>query len=87
MIFYGTMLKIPKLKQESDSPMDALRIQRTSLTQHEFAMHCGIPPATYYRWITGKTEAKLSIPQTKKMCRLLGMKLEELPDNFGPQTQ
>ena len=81
------MQKTSKLKEESDSPLDSLRIARTTLTQQEFAIHCGIPTTTYYRWITGRTEAKMSILQIKKMCRLLGMKLEELPDNFGPQTQ
>jgi hypothetical protein len=50
-------------------------------------MHCGIPPATYYRWITGKTEAKLTIPQMKKLCSLLNIKLEDLPDDFGPKPE
>ena len=84
---YGTMQKTSKFKSESDSPMDALRIERTTLTQQEFAIRCGIPTTTYYRWITGRTEARLSILQIKRMCRLLDMKLEELPDNFGPQAQ
>jgi transcriptional regulator with XRE-family HTH domain len=78
------MDKSKKLKQESDSILDALRIEKTALTQHEFAMYCGIPPATYYRWITGKTEAKLTVPQMKKLCQLLQTKLEDLPDHFGP---
>ena len=78
------MDKSKKLKQESDSALDALRIEKTALTQHEFAMHCGIPPATYYRWITGRTEAKLTISQMKKLCRLLNLSLENLPDDFGP---
>jgi predicted transcriptional regulator len=81
------MDKNKKLKQESDSALDALRIEKTTLTQHEFAMHCGIPPATYYRWITGKTEAKLTIPQMKKLCSLLSIKLEDLPDDFGPKPE
>jgi predicted transcriptional regulator len=81
------MQKTSKFKEESDSPLDSLRIQRTSLTQQEFAIRCGIPTTTYYRWITGRTEAKMSIPQIKRMCLVLDMKLEELPDNFGPQTQ
>lgn len=81
------MDKSKKLKQESDSALDALRIERTDLTQHEFAMYCGIPPATYYRWITGKTEAKLTIPQMKKLCRLLNTSLENLPDDFGPENK
>ncbi|WP_016951241.1 helix-turn-helix transcriptional regulator [Anabaena sp. PCC 7108] len=72
-----------KNKQESDSPLDALRIERTSLTQDEFAMKCGIPRATYYRWISGKTEARLTIPQVKSLCRELRIGLDELPNDFG----
>ncbi|MBO1058461.1 MAG: helix-turn-helix transcriptional regulator [Dolichospermum sp. JUN01] len=81
------MEKSPKLKQESDSPLDTLRIEKTGLTQDEFAHRCGIPRATYYRWITGRTEAKLTIPQIKKLCRLLNMNLEDLPDNLGPEDK
>ncbi|MFM2065011.1 MAG: hypothetical protein RLZZ507_4682 [Cyanobacteriota bacterium] len=73
-----------KNKQESDSPLDALRIERTTLNQDEFAMKCGIPRATYYRWISGRTEARLTVPQMKSICRELKISLDELPDDFGP---
>ncbi|WP_414530956.1 helix-turn-helix domain-containing protein [Nodularia chucula] len=79
------MEKCKKLKQESDSPLDALRIQRTNLTQDEFAMRCGIPRTTYLRWISGRTEARPTIPQLKKICRELKIELiNELPDEFSP---
>ncbi len=72
-------------KQFSDSPLEALRLERTTLTQDELAVHCGIPRSTYQRWIAGKTEAKLSIPQLKKLCQLLGIeRIDELPEEFGP---
>lgn len=75
-------------KQASGSQLEALRIERTTLSQDELAMYCGIPRATYQRWIAGKTEAKLSIPQLKKLCQLLGLeRIDELPDDFGPPSQ
>ncbi|WP_353933328.1 helix-turn-helix transcriptional regulator (plasmid) [Okeanomitos corallinicola TIOX110] len=81
------MEKSKKLKQESDSILDALRIERTTLTQDEFAYKCGIPRATYYRWITGKTEVKLTLPQLKSLCRELKIeRIDELPDDFSPHT-
>jgi transcriptional regulator with XRE-family HTH domain len=74
-----------KQKQESDSPLETLRIERTDLNQDEFAMRCGIPRATYQRWISGNTEARLTLDQVKKLCRELKIKnLEELPNSFGP---
>lgn len=77
------MKKSKKLKQESDSPLETLRIDRTELNQDQFAMKCGIPRATYQRWITGKTEARLTLSQVKKLCLELSIKdVQELPDNF-----
>ena len=71
------MKKSKKLKQET------LRIDRTELNQDQFAMKCGIPRATYQRWITGKTEARLTLSQVKKLCLELSIKdVQELPDNF-----
>jgi len=79
------MEKSKKLKQESDSPLDALRIERTRLTQEEFAMKCGVPRSTYLRWITGRTEARPTLPQLKKICRELKIeRVDDLPDDFGP---
>ncbi len=80
--------KSKRRKQASDSPWDGLRIERTALTQDELAVHCGIPRATYQRWISGKTEAKLSVSQLKKLCQLLGIeRIDELPDDFSPPNQ
>lgn len=80
--------KIKRRKQLSDSQLEALRIERTTLSQDELAVYCGIPRATYQRWISGKTEAKLSIPQLKKLCKELGIeRIDELPDDFGSVNQ
>lgn len=74
-----------KQKQESDSPLEKLRIERTQLTQDELAMRCGIPRATYQRWISGQTEARPSIPQLKRLCYELAINsINDLPDDFGP---
>ncbi|HLP89248.1 MAG TPA: helix-turn-helix transcriptional regulator [Nostocaceae cyanobacterium] len=79
------MEKSKKQKQESDSPLEALRIERTNLNQDEFAVRCGIPRATYQRWVSGKTEARVTIGQLKKICHELNIeRIDELPDDFSP---
>ena len=71
--------------QESASPIEALRIERTKLSQAEFAVHCGIPLRTYQRWVSGATEAKPTPSQCQVMMRVLQIRsFEEVPDDFGP---
>ena len=36
-------------------------------------------------WERGITQPELTIPQVKALCRALGVDLDELPDDFGPQ--
>ncbi len=80
--------KSKRRKQASDSQWEVLRIERMTLSQDELAVYCGIPRSTYQRWIAGKTEAKLSIPQLKKLCQLLGIeRIDELPDDFSLPSQ
>lgn len=84
---YVTMSRANKRKQESDSILETLRIERTQLSQDELASKCGIPRATYMRWISGRTEARPTLPQLKKLCKELGINhIDELPDDFGPRT-
>ncbi|NJL51182.1 MAG: helix-turn-helix transcriptional regulator [Hydrococcus sp. SU_1_0] len=72
-----------KLKH-SKSVIEALRIERTSLNQKQFAEACSIPMKTYQRWVLGKTESRPNLVQLKKMCRLLKIeKVDELPDDFS----
>ena len=76
-----------KLKQ-SKSVVEALRIQRTSLNQKDFAKACGIPVKTYQRWVSGETEARPTLTQLKAVCRnLMIEKVEELPDDFAEKHQ
>ncbi|MEO0375291.1 MAG: helix-turn-helix transcriptional regulator, partial [Cyanobacteria bacterium P01_A01_bin.17] len=77
-------MKKDRRPQESQSPIEALRIQRTELSQTEFAVKCGIPLRTYQRWISGQTEAKLTTLQWKMLMTILDIQsLEEIPDNFA----
>jgi transcriptional regulator with XRE-family HTH domain len=72
-------------KQESESALEILRIDRTHLSQDELASRCGIPRATYQRWISGKTPARPTIAQLKRLCRELGIeRIDDLPEEFGP---
>lgn len=71
--------------KESDSPLETLRIERTALSQEDFAKKCGIPWRTYQRWIYGETEGRLTLKQLKAMCRELNIEsIGELPDDFAP---
>lgn len=38
------------------------------------------------RWLSGEDCPELTIRQIKALCRALGKKLEELPDDLGPVT-
>lgn len=65
--------------------METLRIERTQLSQAEFAVQCGIPLRTYQRWISGETEAKPTPRQWKAMMQLLHIESAlDIPDDFGP---
>jgi transcriptional regulator with XRE-family HTH domain len=39
------------------------------------------------RWLSGEDSPELTIRQVKALCRALGKKLEELPDDLGPVNQ
>lgn len=87
-LHYDNMSSSKRQKQESDSPLETLRINRTRYNQDEFAMRCGIPRATYQRWITGKTEPRLTLLQLKAICRELGIeRVTDLPNDFGPPSK
>ncbi|MCT7980873.1 helix-turn-helix domain-containing protein [Laspinema olomoucense] len=71
-------------RQEGGSLLEALRIDRTQLTQEELCRRCGIPLRTYARWVSGETQGRPTISQVKALCRELGVSIDELPDDFGP---
>ena len=76
-------MKKKRLLEESESPLEALRIERTNYSQEEFAKRCGIPLRTYTRWIAGTTKAKLSPAQIKAVCTELNLSVHEIPDDFS----
>lgn len=78
-------MKKDRRPQERASPIETLRLERTQLSQVEFAVQCGIPLRTYQRWVLGETEAKLTPRQWKAIMQLLQIQSPgEIPDDFGP---
>jgi DNA-binding transcriptional regulator YiaG len=75
---------IRKKVEESDSMLERLRVDRTDLNQREFAEACSVPYRTYQDWISGTTKARPEPKQTKAICKILRIGIEELPDDFGP---
>ncbi|HEY9704477.1 MAG TPA: helix-turn-helix transcriptional regulator, partial [Allocoleopsis sp.] len=43
-----------------------------------------LTPQSISNWERGLDQPKLTIKQVKALCKALGMKLEDLPDDFGP---
>jgi transcriptional regulator with XRE-family HTH domain len=76
-------MKKKRLLEESESPLETLRIERTEYSQEEFAKRCGISLRTYMRWISGETKAKLSPAQVKAVCKELNITVEDIPDDFS----
>lgn len=61
--------------------------QRFELTQKQVAEALGVTEQTVRNWEQGKAIPRLTIPQTKTLCRLLKCSIEDLPDNLGPETK
>lgn len=55
------------------------------VTQQELAEAIGVSRMTISNWETGRAKPTLTIPQVRKLCEVLGVKFEDLPDDFGPQ--
>ena len=61
--------------------------QRFNLTQKYMAEALGVTEQTVRNWEQGKAIPRLSIPQTKTLCRLFHCGIEELPDSLGPPNK
>lgn len=53
------------------------------LTQKDVADALGVTEQTVRNWEQGKAIPRLTIPQTKVLCKLLQRPIELLPDHFG----
>lgn len=67
------------------SPLAMLRKIRGDITQAELADALGVERNTVVRWENGRSVPKLEPWQTKKLCKILGITIDELPDSFAPQ--
>ena len=55
------------------------------MTQAELASVLGVSSTTIMKWETGRAVPRLTVRQTKALVNALGVTLDELPDDFGPQ--
>ena len=61
--------------------------QRMDVTQKDIAEALKVSERTVWAWEKGRHEPRLTIPQTKALCLLLRVAIEDLPDNFGPVSR
>jgi putative transcriptional regulator len=69
--------------EEGGSPLKKLR-EQAGLSQEELARRIGVSVKTVSNWERGVYPATMTVPQTKALCKALGVVLDDLPDNFGP---
>lgn len=62
-----------------------LRRMRGNLTQEEIGNAIGVTGNTVSRWERGEVTPKLELWQVKKLCKTLGITIDELPESFAPQ--
>lgn len=56
--------------------------QALNLSQEAFAKQIGVTTRTVLNWELGKSEPRLTVPQMKRLCKLLSASIEEIPDSF-----
>jgi DNA-binding XRE family transcriptional regulator len=69
---------------EYESPLMRLRTLRR-MTQQDLADSLGVSTQTISNWETGQTKPKLTLSDWRKLAKVLGVSIDELPDDFGPQ--
>ena len=72
------------MTRDYESPLMRLRNLRR-MTQEDLAIAMGVSAQTISNWETGTTTPKLSLADWRKLAGLLGLSIDELPDNFGTQ--
>jgi transcriptional regulator with XRE-family HTH domain len=73
----------------AEKPLSALMRLRTlrHLTQKELADALGVTENTVANWERGRAIPKLTPSQFKTLVKMLQISLEDLPDDFGPQSE
>jgi transcriptional regulator with XRE-family HTH domain len=79
--YYDKMKR--KLRTESDSPLETLRLDFTDLTQDQFIVRCKMSRATYQRWISGQTMIKPTPEQITEVCRTCNISLKTFFGRLG----
>jgi transcriptional regulator with XRE-family HTH domain len=74
------------MTESATSPLMRLRILR-HLTQKELADALGVTENTVANWERGRAIPKLTPSQFKTLVKMLQISLEDLPDDFGPQSE
>ncbi|MEG4807922.1 helix-turn-helix transcriptional regulator [Microcoleus sp. F8-D1] len=70
-------------KEEAMSvPLKAIR-EELDMTQAQFAVALGIDTSTVSRCERGLSEIALTVIQVKRLCKLTGKTLDQLPDYLG----
>jgi DNA-binding XRE family transcriptional regulator len=72
------------MTEELESPLMRLRTLRR-VSQQQLADAVGVTRQTISNWENGREEPRLKLWQTKALCKMLEISLEELPDELGPQ--
>jgi putative transcriptional regulator len=70
--------------KEFESKLMRLRNLRR-MNQTELGKELGVSTTTIMKWETGRAVPRLTVRQVKTLVKVLGITLDELPDDFGPQ--
>jgi len=72
------------MAKEVQSPLIPLMALRGK-TQQDIADFLGVTRHTVGNWMTGRTEARLSLSQWYALAEFLGTTIDKLPRSFAPQ--
>jgi transcriptional regulator with XRE-family HTH domain len=61
--------------------------ERAELSQEALARLLGVSSKTVSNWERGISVASLTVTQMKTLCNVLGISLNELPDDFHSETE
>ena len=72
------------MSKEAQSPLIPLMAIR-GITQRDIAKALEVNEQTVSNWMTGRTEAKLTLADWRKLANVLHCSLDQLPDSLAPQ--